>query len=120
MSITVTIQEQVTEVDVVSEGTLAVSIIEQPVAVSVAYGLSDAAHAALHPVAVVDSSAWPVDHQLPSAWGMSSYTVINAGTHAVTVLPYGAETIDGDTYLIVEDEWSAVTLYAQNGAWYVG
>lgn len=67
--------------------------------------------------------AGAVTINLPTAASRNGYPVKikdisgAAHTNVITILPNGAETIEGSTSLLIQNDWQGYTLYPTSGGW---
>lgn len=56
---------------------------------------------------------------ISAAWTPNTYTIVNTGTHNVTIATTGGQTIDGASTLVLSGQWSRATLIPArvNGTW---
>lgn len=68
-----------------------------------------------------DATSGAVSIELGSAAALPDEEVvikkIDSSDNTVTVLPYGSETIDGESSLIISRQWTAVTLRSDGSNW---
>ncbi|WP_370309302.1 hypothetical protein [Sphingobium abikonense] len=69
---------------------------------------------------LADASAGPVTVALPSILGKQLVIKkVDASTNAVTLMPAGAETIDGAVSLAIATQWQSYTIMGIAGGWAV-
>jgi len=68
---------------------------------------------AANPSVEVNAASGPITIQLPTAVGASgTFNVkkIDSSTNAVTILPFGSQTIDGQSSIVIQYQYSNVSM----------
>ncbi len=63
-----------------------------------------------------------IDIILPTAVGVlgREYNIINVGTGVITIKTTSSQTINGESTLIISDQWSSVVLISDGSNWVRG
>ncbi len=74
---------------------------------------------AAHDQVAIDPAGTNVTLLLPPALKSKEYHITMTGTGKLTITPYGADTIVGDTSVVVEEQWTSLHLKATTGNWLI-